>query len=331
MARRYITQYTDQDKVDDIFLAAEKQLRSNRNGNLYLQVRLSDRSGSVTAMMWNVGDNIYQSIENGDYVRVQATAQLYNGAMQFILNRIERAEDKLVDENDFITVAAAEVAGLTKRLEDMLRGLRNQHLRALAECFLADADFMAKFAAAPAGVKNHHAYKGGLLQHVVSLMETCVVVAPRYPEVDADLLLIGAFLHDSAKIDEMTFDRELGYSDEGQLIGHIVMAVGYVEEKAKEAARKTGRDFPQDLLLRIKHMIVSHHGEYEYGSPKLPMTLEAIALHYLDNLDAKLFSVGQIIKDDANTDSVWTPYVAALGRKFYKGEAAGSPRAGGGR
>jgi 3'-5' exoribonuclease len=205
----------------------------------------------------------------------------------------------------------------------MLRGVKNVHLRDLAECFLVDEAFMAKFTAAPAGVKNHHAYKGGLLEHVVSLMEVCLVVAPRYKEIDGDLLLLGAFLHDAGKIDELTYDKDLGYSDEGQLIGHVVMGVSMVAEKARQAAALSGEEFPRELLLRLEHMVVSHHGEYEFGSPKLPMTLEAIALHYLDNLDAKLYSAVQVMKEDVNSESSWTSYNQAMGRKFYRGGKGG--------
>lgn len=319
MPRRYINQLSERDAVDEVFLVAEKQLRANRQGNHYLQLRLSDKTGSVTGMLWNANENLYGSFENGNFLRVQGTTQVYNGNLQMIVTRIERVDPSQVDETDFVTLQTAEVDKLAARLAQLLRGVRNVPLRDLAECFLVDEAFMAKFTSAPAGVKNHHAYKGGLLEHVVSLMEVCQVVAPRYPQVDADLLLLGAFLHDAGKIDELTYDRELGYSDEGQLIGHVVMAVSMVEEKAREAAKLSGEEFPRELLLRLKHMIVSHHGEYEFGSPKLPMTLEAIALHHLDNLDAKIYSVGQILKEDANSDSNWTSYNQAMGRKFFKG------------
>jgi 3'-5' exoribonuclease len=182
-----------------------------------------------------------------------------------------------------------------------------------------DEAFMAKFSSAPAGVKNHHAYKGGLLSHVVNLMEVCLVVAPKYAELDGDLLLLGAFLHDAGKIDELTYEKELGYSDEGQLIGHIVTGVSLVADKAAEAAKLSGEEFPRELLLRLQHMVVSHHGEYEFGSPKLPMTLEAIALHYLDTLDAKLHSALQVMKEDQSGDSAWTSFNPAMGRKFFRG------------
>ncbi len=320
MPRRFISQMGEREDVDEIFVVADKQLRANRNGNMYLQLRLSDRSGAVTAMMWNASDQAYGSFDNGDYLRVNGKTQFYNGSLQVIVNHVQRVDSKEINEEDFVTIPSEEIERLAGRLAEILRGVKNFHLRNLAECFLMDETFMGKFTRAPAGIKNHHAYHGGLLEHVVSLMEVAAVVAPLYAGVDDDLLLLGSFLHDAAKIDELTFERDLGYSDEGQLIGHLVMAVGMVEDKAKEAEKLSGEEFPKELLLRIKHMIVSHHGEYEYGSPKLPMTPEAIALHYLDNLDAKLHNAAQLMREDVNSDSPWTTYQPALGRKLYKGE-----------
>ena len=319
MSRRFIAQFAEREPIDQVFLVADKQLRANRQGNYYLQLRLADKSGSITGMLWNANDKLYSSFENGNYLRVQGSTQIHNGNLQMIVTRIDKVDPAGVDEADFQTINSAQIDKLAARLAEMLRGIKNYHLRNLAECFLADEAFMAKFTTAPAGVKNHHAYRGGLLEHVVSLMELCGVVGPRYPEIDPEVLLLGAFLHDMGKIDELTYERDLGYSDEGQLIGHVVMAVSMVEAKAKEAEKLSGEEFPHELLLRLKHMIVSHHGEYEFGSPKLPMTLEAIALHLLDNLDAKIYSAGQILKEDVNSDSPWTSFNAAMGRKFYKG------------
>lgn len=317
---RFINELDEREQIDQVFLVADKQLRANRNGNLYLQMRLTDRTGALTGMLWNATDNLFNSFETGHYLRVQGTTQIHNGQLQMIITRIEPANPGSIDEADYITVTSVEIDKLAQRLAELLRAVNNVHLRSLAECYLADEEFMAKFTTAPAGIKNHHAYKGGLVAHIVSLMEVCRVVAPLYPELDPDLLLLGAFLHDSSKTDELAYERELGYTDEGQLIGHIVMAVSVLESKAKEAAKLSGEEFPRELLLRLKHIIVSHHGEYEFGSPKLPMTLEAIALHILDNLDAKLYSVSQIMKEDAG-DSPWTSYNQALGRKFFKGQS----------
>jgi 3'-5' exoribonuclease len=319
--RRFVNQLGERENIDQVFLVADKQLRANRNGNLYLQLRLMDKTGSLTGMLWNATDQTFNSVETGNYLRVAGTTQVYNGQLQMIVTRIEPSDPRQIEEQDFVQVSGEEIDKLARRLSELLRGVKNPHLRNLAECFLADEQFMGKFTTAPAGIKNHHAYRGGLLAHVVSLMDVCRVVAPQYPELDADLLLLGAFLHDAGKIDELTYDREFGYSDAGQLIGHVVMVLSTVEDKIAESERMAGEKFPEELALRLKHIIVSHHGEYQFGSPKLPMTLEAIALHLLDNLDAKLYSVAQILKEDASGESAWTSYNQALGRKFFKGQA----------
>lgn len=319
MSRRFINQLGDRESVDEVFLVSDKQLRTNRQGNLYLQMRLADRTGSLTAMLWNANEQVYSRFDNGDYLRVQGTAQFYNGTLQMIATRVDKVPAGEVSEADFITLGTAAIDQLASRVAELLRGMRSYPLRNLAECFLTDDEFMAGLTTAPAGVKNHHAYRGGLLEHILSLMEVSNLIAPRYPALDGDLLLMGAFLHDAGKIRELTYDRELGYSDEGQLIGHLVIGVEMLEEKIGQAEKRTGQPFPMDLRLRLKHMIVSHHGEYEFGSPKLPMTLESLALHYLDNLDAKMHAIGQLIREDPNTDANWTPFQAHLGRKLFKG------------
>lgn len=319
MVRRFIQEMAEHESVDEVFLLADKQLRTNRQGGLYLQIRLIDRTGALVAMLWNANERIANSFEPGDYVRAQGTTQLYNGTMQMIATRIEKAPLDLVDEADFVQVNDEQIQQCATRLATLLRSVRNFHLRNLAEVFLVDDAFMERFTAAPAGIKNHHAYRGGLVEHVVSLMEVVSVIAPLYPHLDPDLLLLGAFLHDSGKIAELTYERDLGYSDEGQLIGHIVMGVEILTQKIRDAEKLSGEDFPEELALRLKHMIVSHHGEYEYGSPKVPMTLEAIALHCLDNLDAKLHNFHQLLRESPGSESRWTSYHAAIGRKLYKG------------
>jgi 3'-5' exoribonuclease len=319
MARRFVNQLGYQEAVNEVFRATDKQLRPNRNGNLYLQVELADRTGAVSARMWNASEGIYRAFDNGDYVRVEGTTQLFQGAMQLIATRITRVDPAEVQEDEFTPLPAVAVDRLALRLGEILREIADPPLRSLGECLLTDDALMGKFSRAPAGIKNHHAYQGGLLQHVVSLMEVIVRIAPCYPQLDRDLLLMGAMLHDLGKIEELSYDRELAYTDEGQLIGHLVMAVSMLEQKIRETERLTGEAFPAETALRLKHMIISHHGEYEYGSPKLPMTLEALALYYLDDLDAKLFSFQQQLHDDPNVGSAWTHFNPNLGRKLFKG------------
>jgi 3'-5' exoribonuclease len=318
--RRFVSQLAHNEQVQQVFLASEKQLRPNRNGNLYLQVDLSDRSGSINARMWNASEDDYRAFENGDYVQVDGAAQLFQGNMQMIVNRVRRARPDEVQEEDFVTLQSADIDRMRKRLMDLLATIKSPPLTRLVKAFTDDDIFMDKFCRAPAAMKNHHAYQGGLLEHVVSLLGLVDAVAPNYPQVDRDKLMVGAFLHDAAKTDELIYERELGYTDIGQMIGHMVMGVTLLDDKVREAVRKDGMPFPEKLATEIKHMIVSHHGEYEYGSSKLPMTLEAIALHHLDNLDAKIASFSQLIKECPNIDSPWTQYFTQIGRKLYKGE-----------
>jgi 3'-5' exoribonuclease len=323
MTRRLVSELREGDEVDQVFLIAEKQLRTNRSGNLYLHLRLSDRTGAISAMMWNVTEKTASRFQSGDYARVDGATQIYNGAMQIIATQVERVDPRTVDETDFFPLGTTDIDQLARRLAEMLRSVRNFPLRNLGEAFLIDDKFMAKFCSAPAGVKNHHAYRGGLLEHVVDMMELTRLVAPRYPEVDSDLLVYGAFLHDVGKIDELTYDRQLGYSDVGQLVGHLVIGVSILDRKIEETVKMSGEPFPAELAARLQHMIVSHHGQYDFGSPKLPMTLEAVVLHSLDDLDAKVRSFHQIMQEDPDVESRWTTYIPQLGRKLFKNPATG--------
>ena len=241
MRRRYVNELGEQETVAQVFRVSEKQLRPNRNGNLYLQMELSDRSGRVNARMWNASELIYRSFENGDYVHVEGATQLFQGTMQLIATRLTKMEPSEVNEDDFTPLASVAVDKLVVRLGEILRSMTNPHLRNLAECFLVDEEFMGKFTRAPAGVKNHHAYLGGLLEHVVNLMEVTERIVPCYPQIDRDLLITVAFIHDMAKVDELAYDRDLTYSDEGQLVGHLVMAVSMLEGKDPRGGEVVGR------------------------------------------------------------------------------------------
>ncbi|WZO99197.1 HD domain-containing protein [Isosphaeraceae bacterium EP7] len=319
MTRRYVNQIANGDGVDEAYLVADKQLRSNRQGSLYLHLELRDKTGVIGARLWNATEALAGTFEAGDYLHARGKTQLFQGALQVILSHIEVIDPARLEPEEFMPQASQNVARLTKRLRDMLFGLNDPHLRALAECFLIDDEFLRKYTSAPAGIKNHHAYNAGLLEHVVTMMTAAGRIADLYPDVDKDLLLTGVFLHDVGKIDELGYDRTFSYTDRGQLVGHLIMGVVLLREKAAKVPDLTGEPFPDELLMRLEHMIVSHHGAHEFGSPKLPMTPEAVALHYLDNLDAKLHQVGREIRDDPNRDSSWTPFHQSLGRRIFKG------------
>lgn len=323
MRRQYVEQLRDGDTIDDVYVAAEKQLRANRNGNFYVQLELRDRTGGISGRLWNAGENVFRSFDNGEFVRAEGKVQLFQGALQVILNSLERTEPEKVDLADFLPRTEHDIGKLTERLRGYLLKLTNPHLRALGECFLMDDAFLAGFCTCPAGVKLHHAYVGGLLEHTVTMMDIADRLLPFYPGVDRDLLLLGVFLHDAGKTRELTYSRAFGYSDEGQLVGHIAIAVEMLTEKAIKVRDLTDENFPRELLLRLKHLILSHHGTLEHGSPKLPMTPEAVLLHEIDSLDTRMHMVMRDLKEDRNNPTAWTPYNHNLGRRFYKGGANG--------
>jgi 3'-5' exoribonuclease len=323
MSRQFVAELADGDGIEEIYLVTDKQLRANRNGNLYLQVELRDRSGSISARLWNVGEPLVRTFEVGDFLMVKGKVQLFQGALQVILSHLDRVESIKVILADFLPHTPHDVGKLLEKLRGTLLRLGNPHLRALAECFLIDDDFVRGFSQAPAGVRNHHAYLGGLLEHVVTLLDAAERLLPLYTNVDRDLLLMGIFLHDVGKVRELSYAKAFAYTDEGQLIGHIVIGVEMLNEKVAKVPDLTGEPFPLELALRLKHMILSHHGTHEFGAAKLPMTPEAIALHYLDNLDAKIHSFTRDIREDRNASSAWTPYNPSLQRRLFKGLTEG--------
>jgi 3'-5' exoribonuclease len=317
--RRYIKEFADGDAIDDVFLLADKQLRANRNANLYLLADLRDKTGGISARMWNVTEEATAHINAGEFVQVKGKVQVYQGGLQMIATHIYPAATDGIDMGDFLPKTERDVDRLIARLREILLSIKEPHLRTLMECFLIDDSLMQGFCTAPAGIKAHHAYQGGLLEHVVTMLEVGQRIAELYPDLDGGLLLAGIFLHDIGKVRELSYESGFGYTDEGQLLGHMLIAVEMLGEKIRETAKLTGEPFPEELALRLKHMIVSHHGTYEFGSAKLPMTPEAIALHHIDNLDAKIHEFARNINDDPNRLSSWTPFNTRLDRKLFKG------------
>ncbi len=319
MARRYIRQLNDGDSLDDVFLVGDKQLRMNRQGNPYLQVELRDRSGQITGRLWNATEHLSRQFASGDFIQARGKVQLFQGALQVILSAVSVVPSEKMDVSDFLPHTEQDIAKLLEKLKQVLMKIQQPNLKALVQVFLMDEAFMAALAKVPAGVRNHHAYVGGLLEHIVKLLELAERVLPLYPGLDKDLVVAGLFLHDLGKVRELTYERSFSYTDEGQLIGHMVIGVEMLNDKIREAEQLLGEPFPTELCWRLKHTILSHHGAYEFGSPKLPMTPEAMAVHCLDNLDAKIHSLLRDIREDRGSTNAWTPFNQSLNRKLYKG------------
>jgi 3'-5' exoribonuclease len=323
MSRQYIEHLRDGAGLDEVYLAADKQLRVNKNGNPYVQVELRDRTGGLVGRMWNAGESVYRTFNVGDYVHVDGKVQSFQGNLQIIINHIERVEDEKVDPADFMARSPADTAALESKLRVFLMKLTNPHLKALAECFLMDDCITKDFRTCPAGVKLHHAYVGGLLEHTVTMMEMADKVVPFYSGVDRDQVLMGLYLHDIGKTRELTYARAFGYGDEGQLVGHITLGCEMLDEKAAEVPKLTNEPLPRELLVRLKHIILSHHGMLEHGSPKVPMTAEAMLIHHIDIMDTRMHMALRDLRDDAKNPTAWTPYNANLQRRFYKGGSGG--------
>jgi 3'-5' exoribonuclease len=323
MSRKFVTELVDGENVEEIFLLSEKQLRANRNASLYLLATLRDKSGTINGLMWNVSDESMSQMNAGDFIKAKGKVQLYQGGLQMILTSIKPVSSDDLDPNDFHPQSALNVDQLLARVKELLLSIEDVHLKSLMECFFIDETIMTNFCLSPAGIKTHHAYQGGLLEHVTSLLEIADRITPLYPDLNIDLLKVGIFLHDLGKTRELSFESSFAYTDEGQLLGHMHIANEMLEQKIQETESLLGEPFPAETALRLKHMVLSHHGSYEFGSSKLPMTPEAIALHHLDNLDAKLNEFSRSIADDPNAQSSWTPFSPRLDRKLFKGLKSG--------
>ncbi len=319
MSRRLITELPPQYQLDQTFLATHKQLRPNRNGQLYIQVELADKSGTITGRLWNASDDDFGGFEDGDYVRVEGHTQLYSGSLQLIIASIERADPRTIDESEFLVLSKHDLVRLEAELNAILATITSAPLKALADELLADGPLMEAFRRTPAGVKHHHAYAGGLLDHVVNLLRLADRVAPLYSALDRNLLLVGVLVHDIGKTQELESLQGFSYTDVGQLLGHVLLGLEIVDAKIRAIEARTGQRFEPEAAMRVKHMIASHHGQYEFGSPKLPMTIEAIALHHLDHLDAKMAGTIQLLQNEATAEDGWTQYQQSQGRKFFRG------------
>lgn len=316
MPRLFVRDIQPQAQVDEVYRIADRQLRANRQGNSYLLMQLQDRTGVISAMRWNADERLAERFPKGSYVRVQGVSQLHNGNLQLIVNQLHTIDGSQVTLEDFDALDRSKSERLWGRLMDLIGSMSDPTARTICEEIVADPRWNAGLRLAPAGIKAHHAYPGGLLEHIVSLMELSDGIARHYPDIDRDLLVAGAFVHDLGKLEELAFENELNYTDPGQLLGHLVQGVVMLDTIARRLAEK-GTQVDSDRLLRLQHIVVSHHGTLEHGSPKVPMTLEAIAFQYLDELDAKLNSARELVQQDRTRDP-WTPFSPTLGRKLHK-------------
>ena len=316
MAHKFISEINPGESIDDVYMVKEPILRSTTRGDLYIAMFLSDRSGQLNGRMWQATEAVYKSLPKPGFVRVQGRSELYQNNLQIVVNNISVIDASKVSLEDFLARTDKDTKQMFEEVKGIVSGIEHSQLKALVGEFLADAELMEKLCHAPGGVKLHHDCIGGLLEHTHNMLRVAVAILPLYPKVQADLVLAGVFLHDMGKTEELSYDMAFSYTDSGQLIGHIVQTVLMVNQKSDALAAK-GTQIDRTILDALGHIILSHHGEYEYGSPKLPATPEAFMVYYIDDLDAKMSQVTMAI-DNELSDSNWTAWQNALQTRLYR-------------
>ena len=297
------------ENITAVFLVQAKEIRQKRTGEPYLSLTLSDRSGELDSKMWDNVAEVMDTFERDDFVKVRGLLQIYNSRPQFTVHKLRRIDDAEVDFADFFPASVHDPAVMWQQLRGIVAALDNRHIRDLLDAFLDDPDISTRYKVAPAAKTIHHAFRSGLLEHVMSLLTLAKMVGPHYPMVDMNLLIAGVVLHDIGKIYELSYDRGFGYSAEGQLVGHISIAIRMLNDKLRAFP-----DFPVPLRNLIEHLVLSHHGRLEFGSPKLPIFPEALLLHYLDDMDSKMECMRALIKKEPQAEGLFTAWCAPLER-----------------
>ena len=303
--------------VELLLLVRRKNLARSRNGKDYLNLKLGDRSGELAAFLWDDAERAGALLKEGDCVHIKGRSQLFNGSLQLTLNFIEVWQGE-IDPRNFLPHTDKHIPTLERELCQIIVDIHDPWLKRLVEAFFVkDQEFAKAFALAPAAKAMHHAWLGGLIEHTLGVARLALKVTPLYPQVNLDLVLTGALLHDIGKVHELTYERNLDYSTPGRLLGHVMIGVRMLQDKAA-----TLKGFPASTLVLLEHLILSHHGEYEYGSPKRPKTQEAILLNFIDDLDAKLTAVNTLMGAAKSSDIEWSDYHRLFGRAFYLGPRA---------
>jgi 3'-5' exoribonuclease len=307
--------------VTSTFVVVAKQIKPKKTGEPYLALTLGDRTGQVEAKMWDNVEEVLEAFEQDDFLKVKGLINKYKQRFQLTIHKLRKLGESEIEFADYLPKTKKDIDELWRTLSDFVSGFQNQYLKNLVQAFMADPEIAAAYRNAPAAKTLHHAYIGGLLDHVVSLFRSCDLISRNYPQINRDLLLTGAFLHDIGKIHELTYNRSFSYSTKGQLLGHMIIELEMLQAKLSNLP-----GFPEELKTLVEHLIISHHGQYDFGSPKLPMFPEALMLHYLDDLDSKMEAMRAHFERESTLDGPWTSYNASLGRPLLNTEKFLAPK-----
>jgi 3'-5' exoribonuclease len=295
--------------ITSSFVVITKQVKPKKTGEPYLALTVGDRTGQIEAKMWDNVEDAIDGFDQDDFVKIKGLINKYKNRFQLTIHKIRRVEQAEIAFEDYLPKTTKDIDELWQTLAGFVARFQDTNLRTLVQSFMNDPEIAGPYRTAPAAKTLHHAYIGGLLDHVVSLFRSCDLVSQNYPQINRDLLMTGAFLHDIGKIHELTYNRSFSYTTRGQLLGHMIIELEMLQAKI---ALIPG--FPDEMKTLLEHLIISHHGQYEFGSPKLPMFPEALMLHYLDDLDSKMENMRALFEREAELENPWTSYSPSLGR-----------------
>ncbi len=313
MKSPYVKELEPNRVITTSFLVHSKEIRQKKTGEFYLSLLLGDRTGELDAKMWDNVAEVIDAFDRDDFVKIKGLIQVFHNRPQLTIHKVRRMDDSEIEFGDYFPSSKRDPDEMWNELRGIVSGIGNAHLKGLLDAVLDDPDVAARYRRAPAAKTIHHAYLGGLIEHVLSLCTLAKAIGPHYPHVDGDLLLTGVVLHDVGKIYELNYERGFSYSNDGQLIGHINIATRMVADKLRGLP-----DFPPLLRSLVEHMILSHHGQLEFGSPKVPQFPEALLLHYLDDMDSKMECMRALIENDRQVDGCFTAYNNVLERAALK-------------
>ncbi len=308
----FVKDFIEKESFHSIFLARDKSVLTGKNSKPYMILTLVDKTGEVEARVWDNVEAISNSFQNGDMVKIKGQMQFFQNRKQVVIHKLEKAQSSEYEINDFLNQSAESPEVMYQQLLQVVDNVQDRHLKTLILDTLNDPEIREKLLKAPAAKTIHHAYVGGLLEHILSISKLCVFIAAHYPHVKGDYLIFGAIFHDLGKIWELEVNQGISYTDRGQLLGHMIMAVELVEKKA---SRIMG--FPDELKDLCKHIILSHHGKLEHGSPKLPMFLEAFIVAAIDDFDSKMNTISQFMKNESQSTEKWSRFNQMFERYFY--------------
>ncbi len=323
MRRLFLRDCAAGDVIEDVFVITNKQLAATSSGKHYIKAFCSDRTAQLNVRIWNATRDMFSAMPDGGFLRIRGRVENYQNNLQLIVEQMWPAKEGTFDAADLMAHTERDIDQMCGRVFEICSSIQNRHLSALVQAYLDDEQLMNNFCRAPAAMNFHHAFVGGLLEHTLNAMEVADAICKFYPKLNRDLVVAGIFLHDLAKTWELSYENAFSYTDGGQLVGHIVKGAIWVEKKAQDAEKILGDPIPPALINVVQHIILSHHGEPEFGAARIPSTPEAIAVHVIENLDAKLMpALGMTRGELGASESNWTDWQKSFNGRLYRPDVA---------